>query len=377
MATERQIEANRRNSGRSRGPTSEAGKARSRANATKHGMAGESAVVEAGLSAAFLERRAKWAAEQQPVGEAAGWALDRAVAASLRIETCERSMEELTAASRERARLAWDQDRAVEAATIFGRLTKDPVLASRQLQTTLAGVERLVEAWLGLAATLVDGEDWSESEASRALDLLGVDADLRSGRTLVDGPAGTDPVAYRRELVREEVDRLEALAEEAMVPLDAMERRLAMEGDAALLSGPAKRVLRYERDAWRRFRESMQGVRAPAPSPAIAAPAPDRRESARGPLAGRRRPLAVARNGAPDVAGGGGSDPVDDHRSARPDAPGQRVRAHPGPTSRDGTNPIWSNARRPGEKGVRNRFCGPMMPFLVLDRKKPGRKNGS
>ena len=274
MATERQIEANRRNASRSTGPTSEAGKARSRANATKHGMAGESAVVEPGLSAAFRERRARWAAEQQPVGEAGGWALDRAVAASLRIEACERSMEELTAASQERARLAWDQDRAVEAATIFGRLARDPVLASRQLQASLAGVERLVEAWLGLAATLVDGGDWSESEASRALDLLGVDADLRSGRTLVDGPAGTDPVAYRRELVREEVDRLEALAEEAMIPLDAMERRLAMEGDAALWSKPAKLVLRYERDAWRRFRESMREVQAPAPPPVVAAPAP-------------------------------------------------------------------------------------------------------
>ena len=274
MATERQIQANRRNAGRSTGPTSEAGKARSRANATKHGMAGASAVVEAGLSAAFEARREKWAADHKPVGEAGEWALDRAVAASLRIEACERSMEELTAASRERARLAWDQDRAVEAATTFGRLAKDPVLASRQLQATLAGVERLVEAWLGLAATLVDGEDWSEAEASRALDLLGVDADLRSGRTLVDGPAGTDPVAYRRELVREEVDRLEALAEEAMIPLDAMERRLAMEGDAALWSKPAKLVLRYERDAWRRFRESMQEVQAPAPPPAIAAPIP-------------------------------------------------------------------------------------------------------
>jgi len=237
-------------------------------------MAGESAFVEAGLSAAFQERRAKWAAEQEPVGEAAGWALDRAVAASLRIERCERAIEEVTVAARERARLAWGQDRAVEAATIFGRLAGDPVLASRQLRASLAGVELLLEAWLGLAATLVDGEDWSESEASRALDLLGVAADLRSGRTLVDGPEGTDPVEYRRELVREEIDRLEALAEEAMIPLDEGERRLAMGGDVALLSGPAKLVLRYERDAWRRYRESIRQVQDQAPSPAIAAPAP-------------------------------------------------------------------------------------------------------
>jgi hypothetical protein len=243
-------------------------------NATKHGMAAQSALVEPGLSAEFEERRARWAAEQNPVGEAGEWALDRAVAASLRIETCERAMDELVASSRERASLAWDQDRAVEAAATFGRLAKDPVLASRQLQATLAGVELLLEAWLGLAAPLLEGLDWAEEEASRALDLLGVATDLRSGRTLVDAPQGVDPVEYRRELAREEIDRLEALAEEALKPLDEMDRRLAMKGDVALLSKPAKLILRYERDAWRRYRESMAQVRSQGPAPAVAEPAP-------------------------------------------------------------------------------------------------------
>ena len=277
MATQRQIEANRRNAARSTGPTSESGKAKSRANATRHGMAGQSAVVEAGMSSEFEERRAKWAAEQGTVGEAAGWALDRAVAASLRIERCERTMDDLTAASRERARLAWDQDRAVEAATIAGRLARDPVLASRQLQATLAGVELLVEAWLGLVAALGAGGDWSESQASRALDLLGVAADLRSGRTPIDGPEGGDPVAFRRGLALEEVDRLEALGEEALAPLDELDRRHALAGDVALLSKPARLVLRYERDAWRRFRESMRQVEAQAaapPPPPVVALAP-------------------------------------------------------------------------------------------------------
>jgi hypothetical protein len=57
MATQRQIEANQRNSMRSTGP-SESGKLRSRLNSTKHGLAGESAEVEAALSSAFEERRA-------------------------------------------------------------------------------------------------------------------------------------------------------------------------------------------------------------------------------------------------------------------------------------------------------------------------------
>src|ERR1700733_8784328 len=115
MATERQIEANRRNAERSCGPTSPAGKARSRANATKHGMAGESAEVEAGFSPEFEARRARWAVEQQPVGEAGNFALDRVVASTFRIERCERSIDNHMTDVQQRAKLAWDEDRAVEA----------------------------------------------------------------------------------------------------------------------------------------------------------------------------------------------------------------------------------------------------------------------
>ena len=111
----------------------------------------------------------------------------RPVAASFRIERCQRAIEELVATTRERARLAWDQDRAIEAATVFGRLAKDPILVARQLEATLAGVTLMVEAWLGLVSALEKG-DWSEAEESKALDLLGVASDLRSGNSLIDAP---------------------------------------------------------------------------------------------------------------------------------------------------------------------------------------------
>jgi hypothetical protein len=262
MATERQIQANRRNSALSTGPTSEAGKARSRSNATKHGMAGESADVEAGLSNEFQERRDRWAAEHQPVGDAGNYALDRVVAASLRIERCERTIDDLTSTCRERARLAWDQDRDIEAATIFGRLARDPVLASRQLQATLSGVILLIEAWFRLIAALETGKDWTESEASRALDLLGVAADLRNGRTPIDDPEGGYVVAFRQALALEQVERLEALRDQGLIPLDELQRRQALAGDIAILSKEAKLVLRYEREAWKRYNESMKELKA-------------------------------------------------------------------------------------------------------------------
>ena len=197
--------------------------------------------------------------------------MDRAVAASLRIERCERAFDGLVESGRERARLAWDQDRAVEAATIAARLARDPVLASRQLETTRAGVALLFEMWLQLVEALRVEGGWSESDASKALDLLGVHEGFRSGRTVIDGPEGCDPAAFRMELACDEIARLERLHDDAMVELDEIERKRAMAGDDALFSKPAKLLLRYERDAWKRYRDSIKEVQAPAPVEAPAA----------------------------------------------------------------------------------------------------------
>jgi hypothetical protein len=274
MATERQIEANRRNAERSCGPKSPEGKARSRVNATKHGLASELVDVEAALSPEFEKRRAEWAAEQGPLDKEAGWALDRAVAASLRIERCERAVDRHIVSVQQRARLAWDEDRAIEAAQIAARLERDPVLASRQLGATLAGVALLIDGWLGLVATFNAGREWSEAEASKALDLLGVAPDLRANRTLIDPPDGTDSTDFRWELALDELDRLEKFQDEALIPLDAMERRHEMSGDVALLSKPARLLLRYEREAWKQYRESMKEVKAQTAPTAVDAPAP-------------------------------------------------------------------------------------------------------
>jgi hypothetical protein len=263
MATQRQIDANRRNATLSTGP-SEASKSRTRLNATKHGLASQLSTVET-ASGEFESRRARWEPEYQPVGEGANWALDQAVASSIRIEACGRSLDVLVVAERKRSALAWDQDRSVEAATTFARLTKDPILASRQLETSRAGVMLLLDAWFGLCQSLDAGEDWSETEASMALDLLGVSPHFRSRRMPIDPPEGVDAILFRNALVEDEIERLEALRDEVMAPLDEMDHEIAMTGDLALLSKPATLILRYEREAWKRYRDAMKELQAPAP----------------------------------------------------------------------------------------------------------------
>jgi hypothetical protein len=274
-ASEAQIASNTQNAQFSTGPTSESGRARSALNSTRHGLSGVSPDVEARLSPEFLDRRAKWAAEQNPVGEAGNFALDRVVAATFRIARCERAIDDHTTEVQQRAKLAWDQDRDLEAAMIAARLAKDPVLASRQLRTTLSGVVLLIEAWLLLASTLDPG-DWSESETSKALDLLGVAPDSRSGQTRIDPLDGSDRVAFRVKLVLDELNGLETLRDVSMVPLDELERRHAMLGGSALLSKQAKLLLRYEREAWKHFNDSMKELKAHAQDapPVEVAPAP-------------------------------------------------------------------------------------------------------
>jgi hypothetical protein len=280
MATPGQISANRRNAQRSTGP-SPASRERTRLNALKHGLRAELPEAEAELSPEFQERRRMLAAEHRPVGDAANWALDQAAASSLRIDRCGRAFEEAVAATQARAEVAWEQDRALEAAKVASRLPRDPAVAARQLRTTYDGVILLIEGWFALDSALEAG-DWDEAQRSRALDLLGVDPANRVGRSMVDPLDGSDPIEHRKNLVAEEVGRLEQLRDEAMAPLDELERERVVSGSGAMLCKEARLILRYEKDAWRRHRESLKALKAPneanpGPNPLpkpIAIPAP-------------------------------------------------------------------------------------------------------
>ena len=68
----------------------------------------------------------------------------------------------------------------------------------------------------------------------------------------------------------DQITQLKQFRDESLEPLEEMERRRAMAGHSALLSKPAKLALRYEREAWKHYTDSMKELKHQAPAaPAV------------------------------------------------------------------------------------------------------------
>jgi hypothetical protein len=241
-------------------------------------MAGEGEHVEGVTESAFAERYAGFAASYRPRGEYAEWVLRQTVAASFRLDLCRRALDADVRKGANRAATAWEIDREAEAGDLHARLARDPVRFSRRLQATPQGCALMLELWEGLAAALESAGEWTDGQASMALDLLGVPRDLRDGRTPID-PLDDDARTHRLDLCRARAARL-AERIEILGPVDEIERAQTRRGVAGLLAKSAGLILRYERDAWRQFERGTailkrlaEGEPAPTPLPAPRTPA--------------------------------------------------------------------------------------------------------
>ena len=129
MATQAQIEANRKNAGSSTGP-SPSGRRISRLNSCKHGLAG-SGVVVATEDRAKVEARAEALREEfQPKTEYERTLVEQMAVDSIRLERCREAYLSLSEAQRTRATFCWEEDRRVEAEELAARLGRDPDLAA-------------------------------------------------------------------------------------------------------------------------------------------------------------------------------------------------------------------------------------------------------
>ena len=301
------IEANRRNSQKSTGPKTAAGKAASRLNAFQHGMAGMGDVLGPGEEARTIADRAEsFARELGAVGATGRVFAHRAALLSVRLE---RLAEDLSVAVRSAERQAltdFDADRGDaidELIAIAADPEADPAEALAALAECPDGLARLIREWRDLLGQLraPDPED-AVALAARWLG-IGEGKDLTIGDVISHAEA--------------EFDRLRGLAGTMGAATRAVERERAEVGRQARLDPPPAVALarRYEAAVERGLFRAMRAIAdinrqagrvatpvTAAPGPVEAPAAPPRSPASVAPMAsfrpGMAEPLASFRAGA-------------------------------------------------------------------------------
>ncbi len=252
MTTQKQLDANRRNALKSTGPMTDDGKKQSRRNALKHGLAGSGLVLPQDDADAVQQRMAEWNSSLKPFDPYEMWMLEVIAVESIRVDRCRIQDRVLRDEQMRRACDSWDEDQRQSADELASKLARDPSVLAK-LRSTVPGATILLERWRGLSRVLENG-DLTMAQEALAHDMLGTPATLRDSvaSPLFSGSPG-ELVAHRREVVREQIERLERLISDVNPTRDSDERDLRKAGLPDLDDRALLRLHRYESRCFRRL----------------------------------------------------------------------------------------------------------------------------
>ncbi len=245
MATEKQIRANQLTARKSTGPRTEEGKAQSRRNALKHGLAGARVVLPEDEEAAVRARAAEWHSSLKPSNAYELWLAERIAVASIRIERCEWLERERRKRLADRALDDWEEDRRIAAEKLGANLAHDPCAVALALQQTSQGCDWLLERWHRLVRALDYNGGWTDDQRRLALDMLGMARELRDGIMPLVPEHDKEALLARKSAVRKEIRRLER-REEVLDARDLAEQRAVVAGEAAEADTDLALLRRYE-----------------------------------------------------------------------------------------------------------------------------------
>jgi hypothetical protein len=164
MASQAQINANRRNGSNSTGPRTAEGKERVRLNGLKHGLRAEQVVLPTEDPAAFESYLKAWKDDWQAPTEARSALVERAAVASWRLKRCVRIESARLSERIEIARDRWDRRINESVKTDVARLTTEPNEALDQLEESLEGIDQLIVLWHDLEQAADDPAGWNDMD---------------------------------------------------------------------------------------------------------------------------------------------------------------------------------------------------------------------
>ena len=148
------LAANRANAQKSTGPRTPEGKARSRANAYRHGLAGEGVVLPDDQLEAVAAVAAEIADELRPHGPMGRILTHRVAALTVRLDRCSDHDAAMTAFRVRHAEERFLDDRAAEVDRALDRLALEPAASVRALRRSFDGINRLIELWEAVGTAL-------------------------------------------------------------------------------------------------------------------------------------------------------------------------------------------------------------------------------
>ena len=257
--------ANRRNALKSTGPRTAEGKANSRRNAVKHGLAGRGVVLPAEVEADARKRTQAWIETIKPVGQVETEFVVLAATTLSQVFHC-RHEETLARANLvDRAERLWDVDRDAEITELAKPLSKEPERVVSQLKRSAHGSAWLLERWEAIAMRLEAGDEWTEEMRTYAFDLLAVPEVFRDHRSPFDRPGATaaELVQIRLDVVRDQIQTLKDTIDEHLIEVDEDERSLRMADLSAFSDPHVSKLLRYDQALTRRLMTLMRTIRRP------------------------------------------------------------------------------------------------------------------
>src|SRR5690606_25840201 len=131
---------------RPKGPQSPEAKARVRQNALKHGLRAETLISEEDREA-IARKIETWTAELAPVGDVERTLVQRAAAAAVRLDRCQRAEHASLEESAARSARAWEYRVRARVRKLGGRLQEDPAAVLEELESSAFGIDWLIGRW--------------------------------------------------------------------------------------------------------------------------------------------------------------------------------------------------------------------------------------